>query len=316
MRYLTIRALLFAVVPAAVLGCGERSNPPAAMRVVSSSLLPTRTFEASEPVEADSTTRLVFRATMSEAIADSLHREEIGEIMQRVGTRFLGATYTAGLLDAPDEEELVISLEEFDCVLFVEAVLALSQGIVDRDTTFAGFAGRLERMRYREGQLDGYCSRLHYFSEWIHDNEEKGLVYNITLALGGLRADSRLDFMSSNRELYVRLAEDDSLFRGIRSMEASLSALDRWYVPQSRIRSLYPKLRAGDIVATATTVAGLDVSHSGLVYDHGDGRIGFLHASTSDGVTVAEDLSEYVTANRATMGIVVARPVDVRNGHD
>jgi hypothetical protein len=41
-----------------------------------------------------------------------------------------------------------------------------------------------------------------------------------------------------------------------------------------------------------------------------------LHASTNSGVTIDDDLADYVLANRSTMGIVVARPADVRMPYD
>lgn len=267
-------------------------------------------------VSTDSTARALFRHVMEAADAGGLASEEIGHVMQRVGSLFVGSSYVGGLLDASEEEKLIVSLDKFDCVLFVETVLALSQGIVAGDESFDGFVARLGRLRYRGGTMDGYCSRLHYFSEWIHDNEARGMVHNVTLALGGIRADGSLDFMSSNRSLYARFAKNDSLFAGVVAMEDSIAHLDRWYIPQQVIRSVYPQLRAGDIVAISTTVEGLDVSHSGLVYEHPDGRRGLLHASTQDGVTIADDLADYVLGNSATHGIVVARPVDPRLMYD
>ncbi len=271
---------------------------------------------ASVPAVTDSTTQELFARVMDTAAGAAFAGEDMGAIMQRVGELFVGSSYVGGLLDAPSDESLIVSLDKFDCVLFVETVLSLAQGIAHEDRSFDSFVGRVESLRYRDGRLDGYCSRLHYFSEWIHDNEKRGSVHNVTLALGGLRADGQLDFMSRNRDLYARFAGDDSLFAGVKAMEETLASLDRWYIPQNKIRSIYPLLRAGDIVATSTTVEGLDVSHSGLVYIQEDGGVGFLHASTKSGVTIAEDLAEYVLANRATHGIVVARPVDQRLSYD
>ena len=47
------------------------------------------------------------------------------------------------------------------------------------------FIKNLETIRYRNGVLDGYPSRLHYFTDWIRNNEQKGLVRDITSELGG-----------------------------------------------------------------------------------------------------------------------------------
>ena len=74
---------------------------------------------------------------------------------------------------------------------------------------------------------------------------------------------------------------------------------------------MYDRLQAGDIVATATHIDGLDVTHTGLVYDNGDGTRGLLHASTSGGVKVSPDLQSYVQGVDSQIGIIVARPQEV-----
>lgn len=261
---------------------------------------------------ADTTTHRLFRDVMAYARAEKLHEWPLGEIMQAVGLRFLGTPYVAGMLDEPDHEILVVDLTGFDCVLFVEAVLALSQGIAAEDYTYETFAGHLLDLRYRDGTLDGYCSRLHYFSEWIADNEARGTVHNVTQRLGGDRLDKQLTFMSEHRESYPRFATNDSLFQGIRQMERHLEDLDLYYIPQDRIHTVYDRLQPGDIIATATHLEGLDVTHTGLVYADADGGIGFMHASTSGGVKVSPDLQRYIQNNKVQIGIVVARPVDPR----
>ena len=124
--------------------------------------------------------------------------------------------------------------------------------------------------------------------------------------------EKRLDFMSQNRSLYPRFAHNDSLFAGVLSMEDSLREMDLFYIPQAAIRGVYDRLLPGDIIATATRIGGLDVSHSGLVYRGEDGRIGFLHASASSGVTIARDLADYVNGVSSQIGIVVARPAPIR----
>jgi hypothetical protein len=156
--------------------------------------------------------------------------------------------------------------------------------------------------------LDGYCSRLHYFSDWIADNEARGHIENITEAIGGERLDKQLNFMSEHRQSYPRLAANDSLFQEIKAVEASIRDRPLFYIPQDRIREAYPELQAGDILALATDIVGLDVAHTGLAYRFPDGRIGLLHASTTKGVTVSPDLQGYVENNKRQIGILVARP--------
>jgi hypothetical protein len=86
--------------------------------------------------------------------------------------------------------------------------------------------------------------------------------------------------------------------------------MELFYIPQERIVEAYAELEPGDIIATATHIKGLDVTHTGLVYDNSDGTRGLLHASTSGGVKVSPDLQSYVQGVDATIGIIVARPLE------
>jgi len=60
------------------------------------------------------------------------------------------------------EEVLVVNFHQFDCVLFVETVLAIARGVALQDYSYSTFLDHLRQHRYWNGQIDGYCSRLHY----------------------------------------------------------------------------------------------------------------------------------------------------------
>jgi cell wall-associated NlpC family hydrolase len=265
----------------------------------------------------DSTTRARFDSVMEAAASADLHRRPVGRIMQELGTQFLGAPYLTGTLDEPPEETLVVRLDGFDCVTFVETMLAMARGVRQQDTSYAGFARRLAQQRYRSGSV-GYCQRLHYFTDWIAHNDARGLVDDRMDALGGRVLRDTIDFMSTHRSSYDRFATNDSLYRCVQDVEADLRARHRSrpirYVPQDSIPAVYDQLRAGDVIALATSIDGLDVSHTGLAYAHGDGSFGLLHASTSGGVVVSPDLQRYVQQIDHQIGIVVARPVRGNGG--
>jgi hypothetical protein len=256
---------------------------------------------------------------MQYAVAQRPSASSVGALMQALGPHFEGRPYLEGTLDAGRTESLVVRLDGFDCVTFVETTLALARGVMAGDTTYAGFARRLAEQRYRGGPPLGYCGRLHYFTEWMADNEEKGLVERLGDTLGGRRMTDTLDFMSTHRSSYDRFATNDSLHACVQRMEEDLQARQAErpvrFVPQDSIRAVYAQLRAGDIVGIATSIDGLDVAHSGLVYAHEDGgpnAVGLLHASLSDGVVVSPDLQRYVQTIDHQIGIVVARPQPVR----
>lgn len=270
---------------------------------------PQEEAEATVP-EPDSATAARFDSLVAYARAQDLHERPIGEVMQAVGLQLAGEPYVTFPLDQTDEEQLICRLDGFDCFTYVDAMLALGRGIKAQDYSYERYAQNTRDQRYRGGEMDGYCSRLHYFSEWIQDNEARGNVRDITEEIGGQRLDKQLTFMSEHRESYPRFAENDSLFQCIEEMEEELADLALYHIPQDSIRAVYDRLQTGDIVAASTNVEGLDVAHTGLVYKGEDGSTGLLHAATSGGVKVSPDLQAYVQSVDRQIGIVVARPLD------
>lgn len=298
--------LMLLVTSFAALGCEARPERPGddpAARVAAEAK-DTLTGTAPDPQ-----TEETFEAIMAQARDEGWHERPLGDVMLVVGEELQGRPYAAGLLDASETEQLVCTLNAFDCVTFVESVLAMARGIRAQDYTFGTFQENVRETRYRGGEMDGYCSRMHYFTEWIADNEQRGIVRDVTREVGGVPLEKTLDFMSTHRSSYPRFAEDDSVYACVREMEASLRGRELYYIPQNRIRAAYDALQAGDIVAFVTDIKGLDVTHTGLIYENADGSKGVLHASTSGGVKVSTDLQGYVENVKRQIGIVVARPL-------
>jgi hypothetical protein len=67
-------------------------------------------------------------------------------------------------------------------------------------------------------------------------------------------------------------------------------------------------LKPGDIVAIATDLPGLDVTHTGFVYRNPDGSVGLIHAAPGSGVKISRDLQTYTERVEHAIGILVARP--------
>ncbi len=303
--------LLVAFLPVMLLGTpGCQPASDAASEPDTTTAAPALPDRALTP--PDSATAARFAAVMNADAVQQNPKRSLGRLIQTLGRQFRGRPYLEGTLDAGDTERLVVRLDGFDCVTFVETVLAMARGIQASDTTYAGFARRLAEQRYRDGTIQGYCSRLHYFTEWMADNEERGIVERLDDDLGGPHLTDSLNFMSTHRSSYDRFATNDSLYACVQAMEERLQAQQQArpvrYVPQDSIRAVYDQLRAGDIVGIATSVEGLDISHTGFVYAHEDGKKGFLHASLSDGVMVSPDLQQYIQKIDHQIGIVIARP--------
>lgn len=253
--------------------------------------------------------REIFAQKMAWARAERLDTLPLGEIIARLGRSFVGTKYTPQTLEVDGPERLVVNLRELDCVTFVESTLAMARLIRDgRFDDYDGYKRELVRIRYRNGAIAGYPSRLHYFSDWIANGEAKGLVRNVTREIGGVRDEEPVDFMSTHRDAYRQLG-DPAAFDAIRRVEAEISARPRYYIPEDRIAAAAPRVRNGDIIAATSTVKGLDVAHTGIALWM-DGRLHLLHAPlVGKAVEVSTlPLAERIIGIAGQDGIMVARP--------
>ncbi|BAZ44694.1 hypothetical protein NIES4102_17100 [Chondrocystis sp. NIES-4102] len=292
--YLSIIAIIFLI--------GGKKNQLAAVNVTNNITTEINNETAFPNLEDGK----IYQGIINEAVANNLAQSSIGEIVQTVAMNFLGAEYQAGLLDQGNQEKLVVSLQKFDCLLFVETVLAIANNITNKQYGYQAFTQQLEAQRYWNGSINGYCSRLHYFSDWIKDNQRRGNVENITSQLGGINKNQKLNFMTTHRQSYSQLANNESNFKCIASMEASLPVTLN-YIPTIDIKKIYPQLQPGDIIGVATNIAGLDFTHTGLVYHQTNGNVGLIHANPGGKVVIANDLKSYVENVENAIGIVVTR---------
>jgi len=231
----------------------------------------------------------------------------IQEMAVQVAKDFMGTPYVAKTLELEGAEKLVVDLQGLDCTTFLENVVVFARLAKKNQLSFDAFQEELELIRYRDGQQGAYPTRLHYFTEWIANNEEKGLVKDITASIGGSPYPKRIDFMSTHRSAYVQLTSDDYLAR-IKEAEAGLNARKRFYIPKDKISTLESGIQSGDLIAITTTIKGLDVSHVGLAYKR-NGRIHLLHASTRSKKVEISDvpLANYLARSKSQAGIMVCR---------
>ena len=227
--------------------------------------------------------------------------------------QMLGVPYVAGILDGNDEERLVIRTDALDCTTFVETVLALC--IADRRDArnFAGFRKALTDVRYRDGVLDGYASRLHYFSDWISNNERMGFLKECTSETSCSQPKELwLDFMTTHVDSYQPMKKDSSLVFQMVTIEKAWQGVEVSFIPKDKLH-LSPddlKIKDGDILAITTNIKGLDVVHVGFAFWK-SGQLHLLHAS-SVAKKVIEDtqsLYDYSKNKKAHTGVRAMRVV-------
>lgn len=232
----------------------------------------------------------------------------VGGLMLKIGNDLKGTPYVGKTLDLTTDENLVVNLRELDCTTFVENCLALARTIKSGTPGFEKFTSELEKIRYRNGQLKGYGSRLHYFAEWISDNQAKGIVTDVTATLGGEKYPVVLNFMSSHPDLYPQMKGNKILIGEIKEIEKRVSSQTCFYIPKEKIALHERDILDGDIVALTTRIPGMDVSHVGILYKK-DGRVYLLHASSSGAKveTTRVPLADYLKDSKNTTGIFVVR---------
>ncbi|MEZ2413831.1 N-acetylmuramoyl-L-alanine amidase-like domain-containing protein [Muriicola sp. E247] len=238
-----------------------------------------------------------------------IHHDETGDLLVAIGRTFIGTPYVAQTLETGSDESLVIDLEGLDCTTFVENVLAL--GIIGKNPNpnFDEFVKKLEKIRYRDGKLKGYASRLHYFTEWVRDNEKKGLVKDITAELGGTEISKELNFMTDHRSLYPALKEEN-MYQEMIAVEESVKNQSLCVLSVEMLKENEAMIVSGDIIALATSIEGLDVTHTGFAIRMPDNRIHLLHASSKGAVEISElPLVDYLKKIKKNTGVIMARPV-------
>lgn len=247
-----------------------------------------------------------------QAVGEVRPSESFGDLVVRVGRVQLGAPY-AHALDSAGVEVLDLGLGAFQCVSFVESTLALSRCIWLGTPRGTCFANELVSLRYRSGIIDGFVSRLHYYEEWLVDNEARGHLNLVTSHLGGERLARPAQFMSHHPALYPPMGREE-VKNQIAAMETRVSTLHPYVIDRRRVQSALPWLQTGDIVAVTTRQPDLLISHTGFLERLPDGSIHLLHASSAHGhvLVTPETLAKYIMRRPARQGILVGRPIAPR----
>ena len=233
-------------------------------------------------------------------------------ILEKTALFFMGTPYVAHTLDRDvDNEKLVVNLSELDCFTFVENVLALSLAVRNDSLSESYFTKVLTSIRYRNGEIADYASRLHYTSDWMFENQQKGILENISKQLSGSKETKQIDFMTSHRAAYKQLATDNVMLNKIIAMErANNERGGFYYVPKQLIAAKANEIPHMAIVGFVTAIDGLDTTHVGFAFRK-NGKLTFIHASSAKMKVVVdnETLSDYCLSQKNCKGIIVAKPL-------
>lgn len=237
------------------------------------------------------------------------------ELVTIFAEQLLGTRYVSYTLEQ-EPEDLRVYLDSTDCILFVELCSCLAytaKGIMLTPDSYdkgyepnsALLCNNIQQMRYRGGIIDGYASRVHYTSEWIKQNEARGIMKEISYKFGE-EYDEPFFFMSSHPEYYKQLQNDSLQMARIIDTEKRLTdAKPYYFVPQTSLQNpdIISQIKTGDIVAFMDTHDGLDLAHVALAYESNN-EMHFIHASYRAKRVIIE---EKTLADYADNGIRIVR---------
>ena len=252
--------------------------------------------------EKSDTTRISEILINAAGISDPQERTLI------IAEEFVGTPYAAGTLEG-EEELLRINIDSLDCTTFAETVLALSYTAGEKRTSWRDFVYNLERMRYRGGNINGYSSRLHYFSDWVVDNVHRGNIKDATTRMPVNDWEVKtIDFMTEHRDKYPKLADQEE-YEKLKNCEIGYRNHRFPYIKVNKLgnKDMINALQDGDLVALTTKIPGLDVTHMGFIKKI-NGNLHLIHASSKKGKVIVDEtkLTEYMRRSGAT-GLRVIR---------
>ena len=227
--------------------------------------------------------------------------------------KFIGRPYVASTLEGDTHERLVVNTRQLDCTTLVENVVALTLCAQSHQYSYFAFKHMLVDLRYRGGIIDGYPSRLHYFTEWITDNTRAGVVSEVQSPNPPFTAVQtvQVNYMSTHPQSYQALREHPEFVSAISKMERRVSGAKYRYIPKKSVgnsATLRKAIHDGDIIAITCKKPGLDIAHLGFAVWQKDG-LHLLNASMVHKKVVLEPMTlyKYLQKHPSHTGIRIIR---------
>lgn len=212
----------------------------------------------------------------------SLNREKgFADRVVRISGLFRDRRYAENPLGGgPECRELFrVSFDEFDCVTYVETVLALSCS-----KTPARFFRELRHLRYKGGKVD-WLRRNHFMTSWLRRNAARRALADLTRGHHSILKTRVLSAVPG-------LPPEPVTFR---------------LFPKRRYAKVRSLIRTGDIMMFVSTKKYLDVFHMGMLIRDGD-QLLLRHATRSAGKVVEQNVIDFMRSNRMS-GFILARPL-------
>jgi len=221
------------------------------------------------------------RRRVEQLLSETQYDRLVGSRIDVLSRHFLGHPYIPNPLigTADTAESFTASFDGFDCVTYIETIVALA-----RASNVDDFIEWLRKIRYERGRIQ-WERRNHYMTTWIRNNVRAGILRPVSMP--------SVPILSRERVLDV--------VPGLSSQRTRVKC-----VPKAAVPRLERYLQSGDLIFFASTRKNLDMFHAGIIVRDGE-RVFMRHAARSQGGVVEQELSEFLKANRMA-GVVVVRP--------
>ncbi|MHA8052322.1 N-acetylmuramoyl-L-alanine amidase-like domain-containing protein [Aquirufa sp. OSTEICH-129A] len=213
---------------------------------------------------------------------------------------FIGKPYIANALSSENPEKIYFSLEDFDCVTFIENVMALyaSKG---QDSLFRK---HLIYWRYSDPKDIRFETRNHYFTSAMEQLIRDRMVIRIPSS-ETLEIKKTFTFLSK----YYQNKQKNISIAALEQVEAQLRISSFGYIPSAKVKNILSGIKEGDIISFVSKRNDLDVQHTGfLTFRKGNWHL--LHASQKQKKVCISDknLVDYLKSHPSFLGIQLFRP--------
>ena len=221
------------------------------------------------------------RRCVEQLLSETKHDRSAASRIDLLSRNFLGHLYkTNPLIGSSDTPEVfTASFDGFDCVTYIETVLALA-----RASSVDDFIESLRKIRYEDGRVQ-WERRNHYMTLWIRNNIRNGILRPVSTP--GVPTHSKQRILD--------------VIPGLPAQRTRIKC-----VPKTAAPRLERYLQSGDLIFFVSTRKHLDVFHAGIIVRDGK-RVLMRHASRSRASVVEQRLTDFLKANRMA-GVITARP--------
>jgi hypothetical protein len=214
-----------------------------------------------------------------------------------IGEYFIRRPYKANRLSPSNPEKIYFSFSDFDCVTYVENILALyfSGGSTDK------FIDNLIKIRYNDSI--SYENRNHYLTSGLDKLVQMNFLIPINNSTNSKSIQKNICFISQNTT-----SNQIDLLK-LKKIEATISRKFFYYFDSIQKSNFINGLKNGDVIAFVATRNDLDFKHVGFVYIKNNKKY-ILHASQEKKNVCISDLTidEYLLKNRKIKGFQIYRP--------